>query len=74
MSRSYREVLCRLSEHILTGKIKIGGDMEPGDYTMQLLAYDRLAPAKKQMASQWIDLTVLRPARQAGSRGGVISN
>jgi VWFA-related protein len=50
-----------LSKNLLTGNLKIEGDMEPGDYAMQLIAYDRLASPKKQMASQWIDLTIVKP-------------
>jgi VWFA-related protein len=51
-----------LSAHLLTGKMKIGEELAPGDYYMQLVAYDRLASPKKQIASQWIDLTVVKPA------------
>jgi hypothetical protein len=54
-----------LSEHLLTGNMKIGGDIQPGDYTMQLVAYDRLASPKRQVATQWIDLTVVNPSGAA---------
>jgi len=58
----------RLAEHILTGNMKIGGNMEPGDYTMQLVAFDRLASPKKQVAQQWVDLTVVKPGLSGDSR------
>jgi hypothetical protein len=37
-----------LSEHFQTGNVQPGTNMEPGDYTMQLVADDRLATRKKQ--------------------------
>lgn len=49
-----------LSEHFLTGNVQLGSNMEPGDYTMQLVAYDHLAAPKKQVASQWTALTVVK--------------
>lgn len=46
-------------QSVLTGSLQIPRDLAPGNYTMELLAYDRLESSKrKQTAEQWIDLTV----------------
>lgn len=47
--------------NLVAGRIRITKDMPAGDYSMQLIAYDRLASKKKQIATQWIDLTVVKP-------------
>jgi VWFA-related protein len=51
-----------LAENYLAGSLRIGSDFEPGDYTVQLLAYDRFAAPRKQVAAQWTHITVMRPA------------
>jgi VWFA-related protein len=53
-----------LAAGFLAGRLQIGRDFEPGDYAMQLVAYDRLASPKKQIATQWTNLTVVKPAAQ----------
>jgi hypothetical protein len=53
-----------LAENYLAGRMGIGSDFAPGDYTMQLVVYDRLAAAKKQIATQWTNLTVVRPVEK----------
>jgi hypothetical protein len=50
-----------LAENYLAGVLRIGSNVEPGDYILQLLAYDRLAVPKKQIAVQWTNLTVVKP-------------
>jgi VWFA-related protein len=52
-----------LAENYLAGSLRIGADFEPGDYTVQLLAYDRQATRAKQIAAQWTHLTVMRAAK-----------
>ncbi|MBZ5618633.1 MAG: VWA domain-containing protein [Acidobacteriia bacterium] len=49
-----------LAENYLGGSLRIGSDFKPGDYTLQLLAYDRLAAPKKQIDVQWTHLTVVK--------------
>jgi hypothetical protein len=42
--------------------VRIPDDLAAGNYTMKVLAYDRLEPSKKkQLAEQWVDVTVVRP-------------
>lgn len=50
-----------LAQHLLAGNLNIREDMAPGDYAMEVVAYDRLASPRKQMTSQWVDLTVVKP-------------
>ena len=50
-----------LAKNYLDGRMRIGKEIEPGDYMMQLTVYDRLAPQKKQAAVQWTNLTVVTP-------------
>jgi hypothetical protein len=51
-----------LAKNYLDGQMRLGKEIEPGDYMMQLTVYDRLAPQKKQAAVQWTNLTVVKPA------------
>jgi len=53
-----------LAENYLAGRMGIGSDFAPGDYTLQLVVYDRLAAAKKQIATQWTNLTVVAASGQ----------
>jgi VWFA-related protein len=49
-------------QSILGGSIRIPDDLAAGNYTMEVLAYDRLESSKKKQATkQWIDVTVVRP-------------
>lgn len=49
-------------QSFLTGSIHIPDDLAAGNYTMEVLAYDRLEPSKKkQAAGQWIDVMVVSP-------------
>jgi hypothetical protein len=50
-----------LAENFLAGNLQIEPDLEPGDYAMQLMAWDRNAPVKKQIAVQWTKLTIVKP-------------
>ena len=44
----------------LAGSIRIPDDLAAGNYAMKVLAYDRLESSKKkQVAEQWIDMTVV---------------
>ncbi len=52
-----------LAENFLAGRLGIGSDFVPGDYTLQLVVYDRLAGAKKRVATQWTSLTVVKPTQ-----------
>jgi hypothetical protein len=49
-----------LAEHYLAGQFETA-NLPPGDYTMQLMAWYRLAPQKKQLAVQWTRFTLSLP-------------
>jgi len=49
-----------LTRLIALGTITLGTDLEPGQYMLQIIAWDRLAPAKHQVAAQWTDLEIAR--------------
>jgi hypothetical protein len=38
------------------GALRLGGSLEPGEYLLQIVAWDKLAPQKRQLAAQWTDL------------------
>jgi VWFA-related protein len=51
-------------QSFLSGSMRIPDDLAAGNYTMEVLAYDRLEPSKKkQAAEQWIDVTVVSPRK-----------
>ena len=51
-------------QSFLAGSMRIPDDLAAGNYTMEVLAYDRLEPSKKkQAAEQWIDVTVVSPQK-----------
>jgi hypothetical protein len=52
-----------LAQNTLSGSMQLRKDLEPGHYAMQLIVYDRSAPLRKQTASQWADLVIVKPSR-----------
>jgi hypothetical protein len=51
-------------QSFLAGSMRIPNDLAAGNYTMEVLAYDRLETSKKrQAAEQWIDVTVVSPRK-----------
>jgi len=46
-----------LGDHYLAGQLDTAS-MPPGDYIMQILAWDKLAATKKQISAQWARFTV----------------
>jgi VWFA-related protein len=70
----YRERLCVFTSPVIpfrtkqqddlgrlsaTGSLRLGSNLEPGEYVLQVVAWDKLAPAKFRVASQWIDLELV---------------
>jgi len=52
------------AQSFLTGSMHIPDNLAAGNYTLELLAYDRLESSKKkQAATQWTDVTVLGPSK-----------
>ena len=42
------------------GSIRLGTDLAPGDYMLQIIVTDTLADKKHQTASQWMDFTIVK--------------
>jgi VWFA-related protein len=42
------------------GSIKLGRDLTPGDYSMQVIVTDKLAKEKDQLSSAWIDFEIVQ--------------
>ncbi|MBX7223572.1 MAG: VWA domain-containing protein [Blastocatellia bacterium] len=40
------------------GNLKLGQSLQPGQYVLQIIVRDKLAPAKESLASQWVDFEV----------------
>jgi VWFA-related protein len=45
----------------LAGEVQLPNGLSPGNYQMELQAYDRLEAPGKRAAMQWTDLTIVRP-------------
>src|SRR6185503_18908931 len=45
---------------IALGSLRLGQDLTPGEYFLQIIVTDKLAPAEKQVSDQWIDFEVIR--------------
>jgi VWFA-related protein len=46
-----------LEDHYMAGQLNVAS-LPPGDYIMQLMAWDRLAARKKQLSAQWTRFTI----------------
>ena len=45
---------------VATGAIKLGTDLIPGDYVIQIVVTDLLADQKHRVSTQWMDFQVLK--------------
>jgi VWFA-related protein len=45
---------------VATGRLRLGGELTPGDYVLQVVVTDALAERKEQMATQWIDFKLVK--------------
>ncbi|HEY0172406.1 MAG TPA: hypothetical protein VGB98_15395, partial [Pyrinomonadaceae bacterium] len=41
------------------GRLRLGGELGPGEYVMQLVVTDLLAKEKYRVATQWIDFEIV---------------
>jgi hypothetical protein len=48
-----------LGRLVLSGSLRLGSNLEPGEYMLQVVAWDKLAPEKFRVASQWTDLELV---------------
>jgi len=50
-----------MAELVLAGTVHLSNDLEPGNYYLQLVLYDRLSMEKEpRMAIQWLDFDVVK--------------
>jgi VWFA-related protein len=45
---------------VASGALRLGPNLEPGEYALQLVTWDKLAPPKSRLATQWTDLEIVR--------------
>jgi hypothetical protein len=45
---------------VATGRLRLGGELTPGDYVLQVVVTDALAERKEQQATQWIDFKIVK--------------
>ncbi|HEY6186929.1 MAG TPA: VWA domain-containing protein [Pyrinomonadaceae bacterium] len=57
LSMAHQSDLERL---IVTGALKLGTDMTPGEYALQVIVTDPLAKEKYRTATQWIDFEIVK--------------
>jgi VWFA-related protein len=45
---------------VAVGTFKLGEALVPGEYFLQIIAIDKLAPPEKQLSDQWIDFEIVK--------------
>jgi len=45
---------------VAEGTFTLGEQLEPGEYFLQVIVIDKLAPAEKQLSDQWIDFEIVK--------------
>jgi VWFA-related protein len=50
-----------LKQLVAGGSLRLGSNLTPGDYALQVIAVDKLAKEKDQMATGWIDFEIVPP-------------
>ena len=45
---------------IALGTLRLGQELPPGEYFLQIIVIDKLAPAEKQVSDQWIDFEIVK--------------
>lgn len=49
-----------LGRLVASGALRLGSNLKPGEYILQVAAWDKLAPQKVRAASQWTDLELVQ--------------
>jgi VWFA-related protein len=49
-----------LKRLIAGGSLRLGGNLTPGEYALQVIAFDKLAKESEQIATVWIDFEIIR--------------
>jgi hypothetical protein len=45
---------------IAGGSVRLGNDLTPGDYALQVIVFDKLAKEKDRLTTGWIDFEIIR--------------
>jgi hypothetical protein len=45
---------------VSVGTFKLGEGLPPGEYFLQVIVSDKLAPVEKQLSDQWIDFEIVK--------------
>ncbi len=45
---------------VASGRLRLGADLTPGEYILQAVVTDALAPEKSRTVSQWLDFEIVR--------------
>jgi hypothetical protein len=59
-----RVVIANQSNHegiVAMGNLRLGKELPPGEYFMQLIVTDKSAPPDKQSSDEWIDFEIVKP-------------
>ncbi len=49
-----------LKRLVATGRLRLGGDLTPGEYILQVIVTDALAPERTRAVAQWSDFEIVR--------------
>lgn len=49
-----------LKRLVASGRLRLGADLTPGEYVLQTVVTDALAPEKSRTVSQWLDFEIVR--------------
>ena len=49
-----------LKRLVASGRLRLGADLTPGEYILQAVVTDALAPEKSRTVSQWLDFEIVR--------------
>jgi hypothetical protein len=45
---------------IVGGKFRLGSALPPGEYFLQVIVTDNLAPPERQLSNQWLDFEIVK--------------
>lgn len=49
-----------LKRLIAGGSLRLGGNLTPGEYALQVIAFDKLAKENEQMVTGWVDFDIIK--------------
>jgi hypothetical protein len=49
-----------LKRLVASGRLRLGADLAPGEYVLQAVVTDALAPERSRTVSQWLEFEIVR--------------